>query len=87
MHLADQGEAVAGHLLGEVKFPKRAGAVQRSAGDVADDLIEFPPTARGGHAHAAEVVVEIDRAILEPHRMVKPPGDVDEPVAQRVEQM
>ena len=87
MHLADQSEAVVGHALGEVELPQRAAAVQGSAGDLPDDLIEFSPAAGGGHLNPAQVVVEVDRAVFHPHRMVEPGRDVDEPVSQRVEQV
>ena len=87
MHLADQGEAVVGHALGEVEFPQRAAAVQGSAGDLTDDLIEFSPTARGGHVNTPKVIVEVHGAVFQPHRMVESGRNADQLVTQRVEQM
>ena len=87
MHLADQSEAVVGHSLCEVELPQRAAPVQGRAGDLTDDLIEFTPAAGRGNLHTAQVVVEVDWAVLQPHRMVQSSRNVDELVAQRVEQM
>ena len=87
MHLADQGEPIVGHPLGEMELPQRAIAVQRRAGDLADDLVELAAAAGAGHLHPAQVIVEVDLAVLHPHRVVQLPRDVDEPVAQRVQQV
>jgi hypothetical protein len=86
VHFADQSEAVVrGHSLGEVELPQRVAAVQGSAGDVSDDLIEFSPAAGGGHLNTPKVVVEVHGAVFQPHRMVESGRNVDEPVPQRVE--
>ena len=53
VHLADQSEAVVGHPLGEVELPQRFGAVQGSARDLADHLVEFAAAAGAGHLHPA----------------------------------
>ena len=87
VHLADQGEAVVGHPFGEVELPQRPVAIQGSAGDLADDLVELAPAPGTRDLHPAQVIVEVDVAVLQPHRVVQLPRDLDEPVAQRVEQV
>ena len=87
VHLADQSEAVVGHPLGEVELPQRSAAVQWRAGDLADHLVEFAPAAGVWDLHPAQVIVEVDRAVLHPHRMVQSPRDVDESVPQWVEEV
>ena len=76
-----------GQTLGEVKFPQRPVAIQRRGGHLADDVVELSSTARRGHPHAAQVVIEIDFAVFLPHRMMQLPGNVNELVAQRLQQM
>ncbi len=83
VHLADQRKAAAGQPFGEVKLPQRAAAVQRCGGHPSDDLVQFGPATGGGHLHTSQVVVQVDVAVLSPHRVVEPPWDVDELVAQR----
>ncbi len=85
VHLPDEREAVLGHALGEVELPQGTVAVQWGAGDLADDLVEFATAAGGWDGDPAQVVVEVDGAVLKPHRVVQLPRDVDEPVAKRVE--
>lgn len=87
VHFADEREAVVRHSLGEVELPQRVGAVERCAGDPSDHLVELAATARARHLDTAQVIVEVDRAVLEPHRMMQLPRDVDESVPQRVEQV
>lgn len=67
--------------------PTTTAAVQRRAGDLADDLIEFAPATGSGHLDPAQVVVQIDRTILQPHRMMQLQRGVDELVPQRIEQV
>ena len=60
--------------------PTTTAAVQRRAGDLADDLIEFAPATGSGHLDPAQVVVQ-------PHPMVQLQRGVDELVPQRIEQV
>ena len=43
--------------------------------------------ARARHPHPAQVIVQIDVRLLQPHRVVQLQRDVDEPVAQRLQQV
>jgi len=86
MQLEHHGEPAVGQAIDEMNFPQRTAAVQRSARDVADDLIQLPPTAGTGHADAAQVVVELDLAILQPHRMVQLEWHLYELVPQGIQQ-
>ena len=85
--LADQREASAGQPFGEVELPQWSAAVQGRGGDLADDGVELSTAAGRRHLHPPQVVIQVDLAVLQPHRMVQPPGDVDELVAQRFQQM
>src|SRR6202012_24018 len=84
--LPDQCEFLVCHTFGEVELPQRTAPVQRGAGHPADDLVELPPPAGSWYVDSPEVVLKVDVAILEPHRVMQPPGSVDKLVAQRVEQ-
>ncbi len=83
MHLVDDRDAVVGEALGDVHLPQRATAVQRRAGDLADQLVQFTPSARRGHPRLAHVVVEVDVVVEHPHRVVELHRNVDELVAKR----
>ena len=87
VHLPDEREFVVGHPFGEVKLPQRPAAIQWRAGDLPDHLVELSAATGGGHLHSPQVVIQVDLAILQPHRMVQSPRNVDELVAQRVQQM
>ena len=87
MHLPDQSEPLIGHALGEVEFPQRLTAVQRRAGDLADHPVEFAAPAGAGDPDATQVIVQVHRTVLQPHRVMQVPWYVDQPVAQRVQQM
>ena len=83
VHLVDDRDAVVCQTFGDIHLPQRTAAIQRSAGDLTDQLIEFPTPAGGGHPHLAKVIVEIDVVVLHPHRMMQLHRDVHELVAQR----
>ena len=86
VHLAHDGDAVRLKAFDEMEFPQRAVAVQRSARDLADHLVEAAPATVPRRLYPPQVVVEIELAVLPPHRVVKFPGDVDKSVAQRLQQ-
>src|SRR4029079_19211051 len=50
-----------------------------------DRLVEFASTARLLHPPRADVVVEVDVAVLPPHRVMKVERDVEQLIAERVE--
>jgi hypothetical protein len=87
VHLADERKAVFGHPLGKVKLPERTAAVQRCARDLTDDLVEFAPTTGVRHRYPTQVVIQVNLAVLQPNRMMQPIRDVDQLVAQRIQQM
>src|ERR1700758_4592009 len=70
-----------------MEFPQRTCPIQRCGGDVSDDLVELSAAARAGHLHSPQMVVEINLAVLQPHRVMQSPWDVDELVAQRIQPM
>jgi len=57
------------------------------AGDFPDHLVELSATAGGGHLNSPQMVVEVDVGVLQPHRVMQSPWNVDELVAQRIQQM
>ncbi len=87
MQLADEREFAVGHAFDEMKLPQWAVAIQRGAGDVTDDLVEFSPAAGGAHLYPPQVVVEVNLAVFQPHRVMQSPRNVDELVAQRIQPM
>src|ERR1700748_848209 len=86
MDLPDECELLLCHPFGEVELPQRTASVQRGAGHLADDLVELSSPAGCRYVDSPKVVVKVDVAILEPHRVMQPPGSVDKLVTQRVEQ-
>src|SRR5215216_4210492 len=87
VHLADQCASSPGQTLGEMELPQRVAAVQRRARDFTDNAVELTSAARGGYPQAPKVIVEVDLTVLQPHRVVHPPWNVDEPVAERLEKV
>ena len=83
MDLVDDRDAVVGQALGDIHLPERAAAIQRGAGDLADQLVEFASAARRGHPRLANVIVEVDFVVHHPHRVMQLQGNVDELIAQR----
>src|SRR5438105_3483974 len=83
MDLVNDGDAVISQPLGDIHLPKRAVAIERSTGDLADQLIELPTSAWSGYTCAAQVIVQVDVVGLHPHRMMQLKRDVDELVAKR----
>jgi hypothetical protein len=85
MDFADHRNPVVGQAFHEVHLPQRAAAVQRRAGDLPDGLVQFASAAGRGHPPRADVVVEVDLAVLPPHRVVEAERDLDELVAERIQ--
>ena len=83
--LAEHGDPAVGQALDEVHLPQRPAAVQRRAGDLADGVVELAPAAGAVHPVGPDVVLEVDLAVLPPHRVVELERDVDQLVAERVE--
>jgi hypothetical protein len=81
--LVDDRDAVVGQSLGDVHLPRRTTAIQRRAGDLADQLVQFTPPAGGGHPRLAYVIVEVDVVVHHPHRVMQFQWDVDELMPQR----
>jgi hypothetical protein len=83
MDLVDDRDPVICQTLGDIHLPQRTAPIERCAGDLADQLIELPTSARSGHACTAEVVIQVDVVVLHPHRMVQLQRDVYELAAKR----
>lgn len=74
---------VIGQSLDEIHLPQRVLAVQLGAGDLPDRLVEFATATRCGQPPRPDVVLEIDLAMLAPHRVVELERNVDQLIAQR----
>src|SRR6202022_2597639 len=61
--------------------------VKRSTGDLADNPIQFSATTGARHPGPPDVVIEVDFAVLQPHRTGQLERDVDESVTQRFQQV
>ncbi len=83
VHLVDDGYPVTHQPFSDVHLPQRTIPVQRSAGDLADELVEFTTPARCGYRHLPQVVVDVECGVLDPHRVVQLERDVDQLIAQR----
>ena len=83
MNLVNDRDPVVGQTLDDVHLPQRTTAVQRRAGDLADQLIEFTAPTGCGHTLLVQVIVEVDVVVFHPHRVMQLQRDVDELVAQR----
>ena len=85
MDLAEHGDSAIGETLDEVHLPQRLAAVQRGARDPADRLVEFASAAGAVDAVWPNVVVQVDFAVLPPHRVMELQRDVDQLVAERLQ--
>jgi hypothetical protein len=85
VNLAEHGDSAVGQAFDEVHLPQRLAAVQRGARDPADRLVELPTAAGAVHPARTDVVVEVDFAVLPPHRVVELERNVDEFVAEGVQ--
>ena len=83
MDLVDDRDAVVGQALGDVHLPQRATAVQRGAGNLADQLIQLAAPTRSGHPRLPNVIVEVDVVVDHPHRVMQLQRNVDQLVTQR----
>jgi hypothetical protein len=83
MHFVDDGNSVVRQTFCDVHLPQGVVPVQRRTRDLADQLVEFTTATRRGDPRPSNVIVHVDLGVLDPHRVVELPGDVDELIAQR----
>jgi hypothetical protein len=87
VHLGHARDAAAFEALEDPQLPQRPGAVQRPARDLGDHLADLVEPAGRGHAHAPDVVLEVEVRILDPHRVVQAERCRDELPPERREQV
>ena len=87
VHLGDEADLAVVEALDEPQLPQRPAAVERAAGDVADDLGQLVHRARRRHGDAVEVGVEVEVGVLDPHRMAEVERHRHQPAAERLEQV
>ena len=67
----DEADPAVFESLNDPQLPQGAAAVELMAGDLGDELAELARPARRWRADAADVVVEVEVGILDPHGMVE----------------
>ncbi len=72
VHLADDRRTAALEPAAQVQLPQRVVAVERGAGDLADQPLQVGHRAGAPDLVVAEVVVAVDRALGHPDRVVEP---------------
>ena len=80
-------EAVVGQALDHVALPERAAAIERAADDARHQLGDLLVVARGRHRGVAHVEVEVEARVVDPVRVVEVEGHVEQPAAQRLEEV
>jgi hypothetical protein len=83
----EDGEALAGQALDDVRQPQWPRAVERSRDDAPDHGGELVVAPGRRDRRVADVEVQIEVRVLDPVRMVEPERHLDEAPAQRLEQM
>ena len=83
VHLMDHGNFIARQPFCDIHLPQGTVAIQRGAGDLADQLVELTPPARGRNLRPADVVVDVDLGVLHPHRVMELQRNVDQLISQR----
>ena len=84
VHLRDRRDVAVLQALDDVHLPQRTGPVERTARDVADELRELLLAAGSGTTDPADVVVEVELGVLDPHRVVQVERDGRELAPERL---
>ena len=90
-HPVDQGVVDFAHhrhlaravALDHVELPQRAGAIEWTRVQAGDLSRELPVGARRGQGDLADVVLEVERAVLDPVRVIEPERDLAQAPAHR----
>ena len=85
--LGQQRHAAALQAVDQVELPQRAGAVQRPGEDPRDGLGQLAVVAGRRHRRVADVEVQVEVRVLDPVRVVEPERDLDQPPAERRQQV
>ena len=72
--LGDDREPVVGEPLDQVDLPERPGPVELARHEAADELAQLRVRAGSGQGGAADVVVELEARVVDPHRQPEVPG-------------
>ena len=71
MRLGDEGDAAAFQALDEPALPQRLVAVELAGQDFADDVGQFLLATGSGQCRTVNVVIQLERWIVDPHRTVQ----------------
>lgn len=74
MDLGDQGDAPDLEPFVDVDLLKRTISTERGAGDLTDDVVHLAATAGRRNVHRPDVKIQIEVAVLAPHRVVQAVG-------------
>ena len=82
MHLGHEGDAATLQALDGVELPEWPAAVERDAGDVADELGQLAQRAGRRHGDPLEVVSQLEVRVLDPERVSEPERHLAQPAAE-----
>lgn len=82
VQLGDDGHTASGQALHHDHLPQGPVELERPAHHVRHQLVELAGPARCREAHTAEMVVELELGVVDPHGVVKPERDPDGTLAQ-----
>ena len=85
MHRGDDTHVPALEALDDPQLPERTAAVERAPGDLGRELGKLVEAARRGQRCTADVVIEVEVGILDPHRVMHAERDLDHAPAERLE--
>ena len=87
VHLGHQRRPLALEPLDHVHLPQRSVGVELAAHHAGDEGVELGLAAGRRQAGPAQVVVEVEVGIVDPHRVVQSEGHPQGPLAQRGDQV
>ena len=85
--LRQQRPASVLETLNDPDLPQWMLSIERPAGNVRDHLAELARATRRGTADAADVVVDVEVRIFDPHGMVQAERYFDDPAPERREEV
>ncbi len=83
VHLGEERGAVALEAFDDMHLPQRTVGVELAAHDTRDEGIQLGAPAGRRQAGPAQVVVDLEVGVVDPHRMVQAERNAHRPLAQR----
>jgi hypothetical protein len=82
VHAGQNGNRAVLDALNDPELPERSLPIQGTARDVADDVGELLRIPRCRHCDVADVIVDVEIGIVEPHRPVQVERNVGQPAPE-----